>query len=371
MLFIFALFNIQANSYAQNKKLTLSMENTTIEEILNKIESESKFKFFYISSEVDVARITSIDVKNTPIKKVLNQIFSNEPVDYSVVKKQIILKPSVQENIAATSETFEPDEKPKIQGLLVKGIITDKNGIPIGGVNVLEKNSTNGVASDFDGSFAITVEGSESILVFSYLGFKTKEIVVSNQEIINLIIEEDSQGLNEVVVIGYGTQRKGNVSGAISTVGTEAIEGRPVADFQSALQGQVAGLQITKNSGTPGGGGNIRIRGTGSITGGSSPLYVIDGNIISTGVGGGGGEPLRHPEPYRHRVGKCPERCLGRRNIWGSGRKWRNHHNYEKRCRRKGPIQFQHLLRLSTGDQHPRFAGCQRISRCLQHLEGQ
>ena len=173
-------------------------------------------------------------------------------------------------------------------GQQVSGTVKDTNQLPLAGASVIEKGTANGTQTDFDGNYTITLENQDAILVFSYVGFQSLEASVDNRSTIDVVLEEDVSSLEEVVVIGYGTQRKENVSGSVSTVGEEAIEGRPVADFQSALQGQVAGLQITKNSGTPGGAANIRIRGTGSITGGSSPLFVVDGNIISTGIGGGG-----------------------------------------------------------------------------------
>ena len=174
------------------------------------------------------------------------------------------------------------------QDQTITGAVTTSKNIPLPGVSIIAKGTNNGVTTDFDGNYSIDVSSDIKILVFSYVGFSTTEIPLDGKTTINVTLQENTAELDEVVVIGYGTQRRENISGAISTVGTEAIEGRPVADFQSALQGQVAGLQITKNSGTPGGSANIRIRGTGSITGGSDPLYVVDGNIISTGIGGGG-----------------------------------------------------------------------------------
>ncbi|PKA99624.1 TonB-linked SusC/RagA family outer membrane protein [Flavobacteriaceae bacterium MAR_2009_75] len=178
----------------------------------------------------------------------------------------------------------------------ITGTITDSGGLPLPGVSVLEKGTTNGTQADFDGNYEINVSSDDAILVFSYIGFTSREEQVGGQATINITLQEDVSKLEEVVVIGYGTQRRQNVSAAISTVSAEGIEGRPVADFTNAIQGQVTGLQVTNSSGRPGAGTQVQIRGTGSITGNSNPLYVIDGAIISTS-GGGSSDPLSTINP--------------------------------------------------------------------------
>lgn len=183
-----------------------------------------------------------------------------------------------------------------IQAQQITGKITDSGGIPLAGASVVEKGTSNGTQADFDGNYAINVSTGNATLVFSYIGFNAKEETIDGRSTINLSLSEDVSKLDEVVVIGYGTQRRENVSAAITTLSSDAIEGRPVADFTNAIQGQVAGLQITNSSGRPGAGTEVQIRGTGSITGNSSPLYVIDGAIISTS-GGGSVDPLATINP--------------------------------------------------------------------------
>lgn len=169
------------------------------------------------------------------------------------------------------------------QDKMVSGVITDQNKQPLPGTNVVEKGTSNGTISNADGEFSLLLTTENPVLEFSYIGFLEQEIVVGQQKKFVVTLEENLDELDEVVVIGYGTQKKENVTGAITKVGKDAIEGRPVADFQSALQGQVAGLQITGTDGQPGANPSIRIRGTGTITGGSDPLYVIDGVILQDG----------------------------------------------------------------------------------------
>ncbi len=167
----------------------------------------------------------------------------------------------------------------------VSGTVFDVDGLPLTGATIQEVGTTNGTLTDIDGNFTLNVTTASPVIRVSYLGYLSQDIPLAGRDRLTLTLTEDRQTLDEVVVIGYGTQTKNNVSGALSTIGSEGIEGRPVASFQSALQGQIAGLQITSNSGAPGGASNVTIRGTGSITGGSSPLYVVDGVIIQTGSG--------------------------------------------------------------------------------------
>tara|TARA_R110000787_G_scaffold120553_1_gene231513 strand:+ start:3908 stop:6979 length:3072 start_codon:yes stop_codon:yes gene_type:complete len=166
------------------------------------------------------------------------------------------------------------------QNLNVKGVVTDAiTGETLPGVNVIVKNSQKGDVTDFDGNYKISSVPKGSILVFSYLGYKTKEIVVADKATINTTLEESSESLDEIVVIGYGTQRKKEVTGAVSVIGSQTIENLKPTRIEQALQGQVAGVNITANSGAPGAASNIRIRGV-STNGNNNPLILVDGNVI-------------------------------------------------------------------------------------------
>ena len=157
----------------------------------------------------------------------------------------------------------------------VSGIVSDLNG-PLPGVSILVKETSIGVASDFDGVYTIDAD-SKTILVFSYLGYITKEIPVNGMKVINVILLEDAQALDEIILVGYGTQKKSDVTGAISSVNIEAFEKSVSPYATQALQGLVSGVSVTSNTGAPGEGAQIRIRGIGSITGGNTPLYIVDG----------------------------------------------------------------------------------------------
>lgn len=176
------------------------------------------------------------------------------------------------------------------QGLSVSGIVKDKMGNAIPGVTIVEKGTQNGAVTDFNGNYTIAVKGSSSILSFSFVGLKSQEIEIGQKRKIDVILEEDNVGMDEVVVVGYGTQRRGNITGAVASVNPDAIKSRPVTNIEEALQGQVTGLSISSTGGQPGAATKMNIRGISSVSGSSQPLIVVDGfpmNEVSTSGGGG------------------------------------------------------------------------------------
>jgi TonB-linked SusC/RagA family outer membrane protein len=172
------------------------------------------------------------------------------------------------------------------QTKIINGTVTDDSGLSVPGVNVVVKGTSNGVITDHDGKYSIKNVEVSSILLFSYIGYVSEEVRIGNQAVINIILKEDTQALDEVVVVGYGTQRKKDLTGSIVSISAEELGDMPALSFDQALQGKVAGVQITQTTGAPGGNVNIIVRGVSSITGGNSPLYVIDGFPIGTGGGG-------------------------------------------------------------------------------------
>ncbi len=163
------------------------------------------------------------------------------------------------------------------QSVTVKGVVTDKTGMPIIGANVIEKGTTNGIITDFDGNYTLDVANGNAVLVFSYIGYKTQEIVVGNQKTIDVVLAEDTEMMDEVVVIGYGTQKKGDVTSAVSSVKAEDFTVGKIGDASELIKGKVAGLTIAKGSGDPTAESTIRLRGVISINGSSTPLVLVDG----------------------------------------------------------------------------------------------
>lgn len=270
MLFVLVLFNANATtSYSQNTKVSLDVKKEAIETVLDKIEDQSEFKFFYKIGEIDVTKKVSLTVHETPIKDVLSMLFNNSPVTYNMVKNQIVLKKGALEEV----------KNNKQQITIVKGTITDTNGEPLPGASVIEKGTASGTVSDFDGNFSLKLTTSNPILTVSFIGYKTKEVTVDGKTTLNIQLEEDAASLDEVVLIGYGSAKKSDLTGAVAQVTAKSFEDQPMVRIEDALQGRASGVTVAKNSGSPGAGVKIRIRGANSITGNNDPLVVIDGII--------------------------------------------------------------------------------------------
>lgn len=277
LLFAFALFNLHANSYSQSKRLTLKVHDESIENILEQIEGQSKYTFFYKTNEIDLKKKVSLDVENVAIKDILNQIFADEAVYFVTLKNQIVLKKEPTRTAAPVAPAKE-DQGAVQQS--VSGTVVDNSGTPIPGASIIEKGTTNGTAADFDGNYTLQVSGPEAILVVSSLGYATQEITVGQSSTINVTLLEDAQSLEEVVLVGYGTQKKSDLTGAISTVSSDDVAGQPAANINEAVQGKIPGVEMTASSGEPGAPMQIRVRGMGTF-GNTGPLYIVDGMPVS------------------------------------------------------------------------------------------
>lgn len=290
ILMIVSLFQIQANTYSQNAKVTLDLENVTVEEVFSEIEAQSKFRFLYNHEKLDVNKKVSVKVEKMAISDVLESIFKNTDIYFLVKRKQIILK---------TGKIKDPVPVPieEIQELTVTGTITDADGVPMPGANILEKGTTNGTQTDFDGNFSMTIADANATLVVSYIGFATQEVAVNGRETIAIQMQTDASSLEEVVVVGYGTQRRKDVTGAIASVKSESFNKGVVANAGQLLQGKVSGVNVSSSSGEPGASQDIIIRGVGSLRSGTTPLYVVDGFPIDNSGNGMATNPLNFINP--------------------------------------------------------------------------
>lgn len=279
-LFILAtLFSMKANdSYGQRTKVTLDMNNVTVGHVIDEIENSTEFEFVYIIDDVDLKRKVSIRAKNVKIATILERIFKNTETTFNLNDRRVYL---VKRNEPVVSSPKEEASSQPIQQSSISGIIKDENGAPLPGASIVEKGTTNGTQSDFDGNFSIEVEDENAILVISYIGFATKEVSVNGETQLTVTLLEDAAGLEEVVVVGYGTLNKANVTSAISNIKSESFEDIPVTSIEQGIAGQLAGVEITQNSGQPGQANNVNIRGIGTITAGSQPLIVLDGLPLS------------------------------------------------------------------------------------------
>lgn len=187
-----------------------------------------------------------------------------------------------QASFASTGSLFE---KTILQQRAVSGKVTSMEGEELPGVNVIVKGTTQGTVTDINGNYNLSIEGDDVVLVFSYVGYLSEEIPVGNQSVIDVTLVPTIESLSEVVVIGYGTVKKSDLTGSVSSIKSEELKAVPVTSFDQALQGRAAGVQVTQSTGAPGGGTNIRIRGTSSVNASSEPLYVIDGMLVNSNAG--------------------------------------------------------------------------------------
>ena len=251
----------------QNALISLKVRNQTVSDVLEKIENQSNYFFFYNNKEVDVNRKVSVNVDNIQIRDVLDIMFTDSKIQYSVLENSIIL----------TNREISTSVGERIQGIPVTGTITDISGEPIPGVNVMVKGTLNGVVTDANGKYSITVSDRNAVLVFSFVGYDTNEVEVGDQTMINVNMDEDTREIEEVVVVGYGTTRKATVTGSISSVQGEKLAAIPSGNFSNALAGKFAGLTVITRSGQPGDDNStLRVRGTNTL-GNNDPLVVIDG----------------------------------------------------------------------------------------------
>ena len=203
--------------------------------------------------------------------------------------------------LSVFGNTEDIDSKEMIIQLTLSGVITDDTGSPLPGASIAEKGTANGVISDFDGTFSIAVADSNAVIVITYLGFDSVEVNAADfSDNMTISLSESSSALDEIVITGYGRQVKRNITGAVSAISLKQIENLPLATFENAIQGQIAGVQVTEASGEPGAGATVRVRGVGSISAGNEPLYVIDGFPISKNVGiGVQGDNFRRRSSFR------------------------------------------------------------------------
>ncbi len=267
-------------SYSQRTLIDLKMENVTIKEVLRAIENKSDFHFLYNDDLINVTRMVSIDVKNEKIQGLLSQLFADKSINFLVKDRQIVLSPLPVEESAA-SVTGQ-------QNKTIKGKVSDSSGAPLPGVTVVLKGTTIGIITDASGNYSLPNVPENATLVFSFVGMKSQEVAINGKTTVNIAMEEESIGLEEVVAIGYGTVKKSDLTGSVTALRSDAIMLGNSQSPDMALKGKSAGVQITTVSGQPGAGAVVRIRGNSSILGSNEPLYVVDGVPLDGGEAAAG-----------------------------------------------------------------------------------
>ncbi len=273
ILFLTLSQTYAVNSYSQKTKLSLDMRNARVEDVIDQIEKNSEFFFMYNKSMVDVDRKVDIVVDGEIINQVLDKIFENTDISYSIKDRQIMLINNRLQNESNENELSSQQQKS------VSGKVTDSSGGALPGVTVVVKGTTNGAITSANGNYSLSNIPANAILQFSFVGMKTQDIAVGNKTTINVTLAEETVGIEEVVAVGYGTMKKKDLTGSVSTVSSERLLDRPAFNVAQAISGKVAGVKIIERTGAPGGNAMVRIRGTNSINSNNDPLFVVDGIV--------------------------------------------------------------------------------------------
>lgn len=269
----FALFlaigltTLFARDIKAQSKITLDLNEVSIETLLEEIQKNSEYIFFYKDGTLPTDDRISVTRKDATLQMILGPVLEPYGLGFKVRERQVII-------FKKPSSSLKLKDGARLQ-FSVSGTVVDQGGLPLPGASVLEKGTTNGVQTDFDGNFSLEVADENAVIVISYIGFASKEINVAGQSNINVVLEESAAALDEIVVMGYSTQTRGDLTGSVASVDMSEATKAPIVNAAEALEGRVSGVSMI-NSGVPGSAPTIRIRGFGS-TNGNDPLFIIDG----------------------------------------------------------------------------------------------
>ncbi len=267
ILVFITVLQVSANVYSQTS-VTLDMKDKSVREVLKTIEQQTEIRFFFSDDLLAMNDLIDVKAENRNIISVLDDLFVQSPLTYKAYENNLIV---------IVPKNFLQQKK-------ITGTITDQSGAPLAGVNIRATGTAVGVISDADGRYSIDVPVDARMLTFTFVGMETQEVLIGDRIQIDITMEESAIGLEEVVVVGYGTQRKSDITGSVVSVSNKEITARPVTNVFQALQGKAAGVDITTSL-RPGELGRIYIRGARSLTASNSPLYVVDGIPIMSGSG--------------------------------------------------------------------------------------
>lgn len=263
LLLFGCMLTVSANSYAQKTKLDINMTNTTIRDLFAYIEENSEFVFLYRNEDFNLDKKVEINVKNASINQILDEALKGEHVKYDVYERQIVIR--------KVGDILNSQQKKEISGS-----VKDNTGAPIPGATIIVQGTNIGIVTDANGEFKLTVPGDAKTLVFSFVGMKTKEVPIDGTSVFNVVLEEETVGIDEVVAVGYGKNSRKNLSSAVSSVKSDELNRGAIADVGQLLQGKVPGLNIS-SSGDPTKSATIIMRGASTLNSSQSPFYVIDG----------------------------------------------------------------------------------------------
>lgn len=274
IILLIIIICVQANASVLAQEITLSEQNVSLEQVFKEIRRQATVDFIFKTNQLKKASPISINITKKPLEEVLELIFRDQPIDYLLTNKTIIVvdkKDRPKKGITVAETEVEAKQQ------AISGRITTDNGNPLAGVSVTDQETGNGTTTNDNGEFSLVINRSSAMLTFSYIGYISQTISVNTNTPVSVVLEQDVAGLDEITVVGYGTQRKSDLTGSISSIKGEDLVQLPAQRVDQALQGRAAGVMVLSTDGSPGGNVTIRIRGLNSINGGNNALIVIDG----------------------------------------------------------------------------------------------
>ncbi len=274
---------LQLSARVKSQGVTLHVKDAPLQKVFQEIKKQTGYSFMYTETMLKEAKKVSVELRNSSLEEALNICFASQPFTYKIINQTVVLQPKERTflNISNTSNLISLPPPP----VEIHGKVVNPQGEPLQNVSVLIAGTKIGTTTDKEGFFVLTAPDNKSIVLeISSVGFQTKKVNIGKQTEINVVLEVDVTGLSDVVVIGYGTTRKKDITGSISQVKSEALESAPVYDIGEALKGRSSGVQVTNNSGAPGSRIQVRIRGGNSMIGSNTPLYVVDGFPVVGGI---------------------------------------------------------------------------------------
>lgn len=286
------------------------VRNKPLAAVFSEIQQQTGYQFFYDNKVVKKGNKVTVDIRSGSITEVMNAVMKGQPLTYSIIDKTVVIKRKTEtgRNFQSESDADKMEMKAPSTGsrgvptdmrpeslltrapaeyqkadLGITGKVTDEKGDGLPGVSVILKGSQRGTTTNVDGSFQIDVPDRNSVLIFSFVGYLSKEVTIDSQSSLAVSLQIDNRSLEEVVVVGYGTVKKSDLTGSLSQVKAKELNAYPANSVLQALSGRAAGVQVLQNNGSPGSGMSVRIRGTNSLNGSNEPLYVVDGFPINGG----------------------------------------------------------------------------------------
>ncbi len=272
LLCLVGILNASAGLFSQNTTVSISLRNKSIKQVLREVENQSQYRFLYNSDFLDLDKVVSLDAQNNTVEDVLKQVFASANVSYQLLENNLVVITPAERN----------NQAHRVTGVIRDGLTNET----LPGVTVMIEGTNTGVATDLYGRYSIEATDGNAVLIVSYVGYLKEQIEIAGRNVINISLIPDLKALDEVVFVGYGSMRRSDLTGSVVSVSEDKLKASVTTSIDQALQGRAAGVQVFQNSGQPGGGVSIRIRGSNSIHSSNEPLYVIDGVAISGDAGG-------------------------------------------------------------------------------------